>query len=77
MTDSKNPERNDMTENYIVSGMTCEGCSRSVTKAIETAIPGAKVAVDLTAGRVSVEGGEASQVAQAVEDAGFDYGGPA
>ena len=66
-----------MTDKYVVNGMTCEGCSRSVTKAIEVAIPGAKVEVDLVAGRVSVEGGEASQVAQAVEDAGFDYGGPA
>ncbi|MCH7942309.1 MAG: heavy-metal-associated domain-containing protein [Proteobacteria bacterium] len=66
-----------MTDKYVVNGMTCEGCSRSVTKAIEAAIPGAKVEVDLVAGRVSVEGGEASQVAQAVEDAGFDYGGPA
>lgn len=66
-----------MSDTYIVSGMTCEGCSRSVTKAIETAIPGAKVEVDLEAGRVSVEGGEAAQVAQAVDDAGFDYGGPA
>ncbi len=66
-----------MTETYIVNGMTCEGCSRSVTKAIETAIPGAAVEVDLASGRVSVAGGEASQVAQAVDDAGFEYGGPA
>ena len=65
-----------MTDIYLVSGMTCEGCSRSVTKAIENAIPGAKVEVDLSAGRVSVTGGEASAVAQAVDDAGFDYGGP-
>ena len=66
-----------MTDTYLVSGMTCEGCSRSVTKAIEAAIPGATVEVDLAAGRVAVGGGEAAQVAQAVEDAGFDYGGPA
>ena len=66
-----------MTETYVVNGMTCEGCSRSVTKAIETAIPGAAVEVDLAAGRVSVTGGEAAQVAQAVDDAGFEYGGPA
>ncbi len=65
-----------MTDTYIVSGMSCEGCSRSVTKAIEIAIPGATVEVDLAAGRVSVEGGEASLVAQAVDDAGFEYGGP-
>ncbi len=66
-----------MTDTYIVGGMSCEGCLRSVTKAIEAAIPGASVEVDLAAGRVSVEGGEASQVAQAVDDAGFEYGGPA
>ena len=66
-----------MTDIYVVNGMTCEGCSNSVTKAIETAIPGAKVEVDLEAGRVSVEGGEAAQVAQAVDDAGFEFGGPA
>ena len=66
-----------MSDTYLVGGMTCEGCSRSVTKAIEGAIPGARVEVDLAAGRVSVEGGEASLVAQAVDDAGFDYGGPA
>ncbi len=66
-----------MTDTYIVGGMSCEGCLRSVTKAIEAAIPGARVEVDLAAGRVSVTGGEASQVAQAVDDAGFEYGGPA
>ncbi len=66
-----------MTDIYVVNGMTCEGCSRSVTKAIEAAIPDAKVEVDLAAGRVSVSGGEASLVAQAVDDAGFEYGGPA
>ena len=64
-----------MTDIYLVNGMTCEGCSRSVAKAIETAIPGAVVEVDLASGRVSVTGGAASLVAQAIEDAGFDYGG--
>ena len=66
-----------MSDTYVVNGMTCEGCSRSVTKAIETAIPGATVEVDLAAGRIAVTGGEASLVAQAVDDAGFEYGGPA
>lgn len=65
-----------MTDTYVVKGMTCEGCSRSVTKAIETAIPGATVEVDLAAGHVAVTGGEASLVAQAVDDAGFEFGGP-
>ena len=66
-----------MTETYVVNGMTCEGCSRSVTKAIETAIPGAAVEVNLAAGRITVAGGEAAQVAQAIDDAGFEFGGPA
>ena len=40
-------------------------------------IPGAKVEVDLAAGHIAVTGGEASLVAQAVDDAGFEFGGPA
>ncbi len=66
-----------MSDTYVVNGMTCEGCSRSVTQAIESAIPGARVEVDLAAGRIAVTGGEAAQVAQAVDDAGFEFGGPA
>ena len=66
-----------MSDTYLVSGMTCEGCVRAVTAAIERAVPGATVAVDLAAGRVTVDGGDDSRIAQAVDDAGFDFGGPA
>ena len=66
-----------MSDTYLVSGMTCEGCVRAVTAAIERAVPGATVAVDLAAGRVTVDGGgDGSRIAQAVDDAGFDFGGP-
>jgi copper chaperone len=56
--------------------MTCEGCVRAVTNAIERAIPGASVSVDLAAGKVTVDGDE-SAIAEAVDDAGFSFGGRA
>ena len=65
-----------MTAVYRVGGMTCRGCVAAVTHAIERAAPGVKVAVDLAAGRVSIEGGLAADaVARAVEDAGFRFEG--
>ncbi len=65
-----------MSDTYLVSGMTCEGCVRAVTNAIERAIPGASVSVDLAAGRITVDGADGdSAVAEAIDDAGFDFGG--
>ncbi|WP_448202904.1 heavy-metal-associated domain-containing protein [Azospirillum sp. sgz302134] len=67
-----------MADTYKVDGMTCGGCARSVTNAITKVAPDAKVAVDLTAGTVSVDGGvPADTVKKAVEGAGFDFGGQA
>ena len=67
-----------MSDTYLVSGMTCDGCVRAVTNAIERAIPGASVAVDLAAGRVTIDGADGeSAVAEAVDDAGFTFGGRA
>ncbi len=67
-----------MSETYLVKGMTCEGCVRAVTNAIERALPGATVEVDLASGRVTVaNGADERAIAQAVDDAGFDFGGPA
>lgn len=66
-----------MKKSYRVDGMTCGGCAASVTKAIESLQPGAKVDVDLDAKKVTVDGiDDEAAIAQAVEDAGFDYGGP-
>ncbi|MCH9020229.1 MAG: heavy-metal-associated domain-containing protein [Proteobacteria bacterium] len=39
-----------MSDTYLVSGMTCEGCVRAVTNAIQRAVPGAAVDVDLETG---------------------------
>lgn len=60
-----------------VDGMGCEGCVASVTKAIHAASPAAKVAVDLTSGRVSVaEANVAREVlCKAIEKAGYDIVG--
>ena len=66
-----------MTKTYRVLGMTCDGCANAVTNAIKTAAPEAAVEVDLEGKKVTVEGlGDDSVIQQAVEDAGFEYGGP-
>lgn len=66
-----------MTKTYSVLGMTCEGCANSVSKAIVAAAPpGAQVSVDLDAKQVSVEGfDDQAVIAQAVNDAGFEFAG--
>lgn len=67
-----------MTDAYRVDGMTCSGCARSVSNAITKAAPNAAVTVDLATGTVMVAGGiPAELVQQAVEAAGFDFGGAA
>ena len=64
-----------MSKTYKVNGMTCGGCARSVEQAIKVAAPQAKVSIDLTAGTVTVEAAPEASVAQAVEDAGFEFAG--
>jgi copper chaperone len=67
-----------MTRIYRVSGMTCEGCVRSVTRALTRIEPAARVSVDLAGGSVSVEDGpEDALVASAVTKAGFRFDGAA
>lgn len=67
-----------MTKTYNVLGMTCDGCANAVTKAIQTAVPGATIDVNLEAKAITVEGGhDDTAIKQAVEDAGFEYAGPA
>lgn len=67
-----------MTKTYRVLGMTCDGCAKAVTNAIKTAEPEAAVEVDLDGKQVTVEGaGDDSAIQQAIESAGFEYGGPA
>jgi copper chaperone len=61
---------------YTVIGMTCQGCASSVTNAIKALSADAQVKVDLDAKAVSVEGfDDAAAIGEAVENAGFDFGG--
>ena len=64
-----------MSETYKVNGMTCGGCAKSVTNAIQSAASGSEANVDLEAKTVSVTGAEEAAVKQAVEDAGFEFAG--
>lgn len=66
-----------MAKSYLVQGMTCGGCARSVENAIKAAVPGASVAVDLPSGKVTVDPADDAKVQQAVDDAGFTFGGAA
>lgn len=60
---------------YKVDGMTCDGCVRSLTRAIEAVKSDAEIAIDLKAGTVSVGELDEASLSQAVEDAGFDFRG--
>jgi copper chaperone len=62
----------------LVKGMTCDGCVRSVTRAVQRAQPGAMVAVDLKSGAVRIDGAaDAKAVRQAIEKAGYEVAGAA
>ncbi|MBK1663687.1 heavy metal transporter [Rhodospirillum rubrum] len=68
-----------MAKTYLVGGMTCGGCARSVERAIKSLTDDAdlKVVVDLEGGCVSVEGlDDDAAIEAAVDGAGFDYLGP-
>lgn len=57
---------------FQIDNMACGGCARSVTKAIHSVDPQAKVDIDLNLKRVTVESrADQSAVATVVEDAGF------
>lgn len=65
-----------MSATYSVLGMSCQGCAKSVTNAIQAAAPGSEITVDLEAKQITVEGcNDASVIAEAVDDAGFEFAG--
>jgi copper chaperone len=59
---------------YKIGGMTCGGCTSSVTKALQQALPAAKVEVELESGLAHIQGEhDPKAVAETVEAAGFDF----
>ncbi|HEC15496.1 MAG TPA: copper chaperone [Sedimenticola sp.] len=67
-----------MLKTYKVEGMTCGGCAEAVENAIRAVLPGASVKVNVAAGEVVVDGvDDDERIRTVVEEAGFDYGGPA
>lgn len=61
---------------FRVSGMTCDGCVRAVTRAIHQRRPNVDVRVDLGQGLVVIAGNaDAEILSEAIEDAGFSVEG--
>ena len=57
---------------FVVEDMVCGGCVKSVTKAIQTQDPQARVAADPATHRVEVESTlPAARIEQALTEAGF------
>ncbi len=67
-----------MSTAFLVGGMSCEGCAKAVSGAIQRAVPGAGVTVDLAGGRVELDrAAPAETLRRAVEQAGFEWRGAA
>lgn len=59
-----------------VDGMTCDGCVKAVTKAIQRLDPTAKVDVDLEHGRVHVvTRAQSIEIARVLDAAGYEAHG--
>ena len=65
-----------MQATYEVQGMTCEGCARSLTRAIAAELPAVKTQVNVQSGTLIVQGEhDEAVVARAVDSAGFVFVG--
>lgn len=58
------------TTSFLVPDMTCGHCEKTVRGALADALPGAAVAIDLMAQKVTVEG-DAAKAEEAIRDAGY------
>ncbi|MBO9353659.1 copper chaperone [Bordetella petrii] len=62
-----------MTFQFNVPDMSCGHCVSTITQAVQQAVPGASVSIDLAARRVSVDNAAAAEpVRAAIADAGYD-----
>ena len=64
---------------YRIDGMTCDGCARAVTRALQSVAQGRDVVVDRARGHVEIAGAalDDAVVRAAIEDAGFVFAGRA
>ena len=62
---------------FAVSGITCGGCAAAIQRALDVALPGAKVEVDIAKGTVAVDAAQsqAETATCAIADAGFTVTG--
>lgn len=62
-----------MKHEFIVQGMTCGGCAKSIENAVERSDPRAKTLVDLKTKRVSVDSQlSQDQLLKVIAEAGFE-----
>lgn len=58
--------------NFSVQGMTCGGCARAVSNAIQRVDPAASVEVDVPTKKVAVQSAvDPERIRKAIEDAGY------
>ena len=61
-----------MNQIFVVEGMTCGHCEKSVTKALHALDPQAKVEIDRTQNKVQVNSEKAREaLAKAISDDGY------
>lgn len=59
-----------VTHLFQVEDMTCGHCEKAITKALDEALPGAAVTIDLKAHEVAVEG-DVVKAEEAIREAGY------
>lgn len=59
-----------VTHLFQVEDMTCGHCEKAITKALDEALPGAAVTIDLKAHEVAVEG-DVAKAEEAIREAGY------
>lgn len=59
-----------MTAVFTVPDMTCGHCEKTVRGALDEALPGAAVTVDLSSKKVTIEG-DAKKAEEAIREAGY------
>lgn len=62
-----------MSIQFNVPDMSCGHCVSTITQAVQQAVPGARVTVDLAAHRVTVDGAPQAEVVRAaIAQAGYE-----